>query len=349
MVTELAGGVFRWLAALDHVVLRAADRPMARIDPDVLTVLRLGAYQLLHLDRVPPSAAVNESVRLVRQVGKSSAAGFVNAVLRRVAAARQAPGLPPLPAEAADREAALAYLSVTASHRDGSSSDGSIATGCRPWPTGPASTTPLPPWTLRANRFGSRATSWRGNWPTSACGPSRRGSRATASSCWAGTRTGPPSRAGACSSPRTRPASSSPSWSAPGPANVFWTPAPRRAARPAPSPGRWAGAACSSPAISGRRGSAAAPDPRGPGRRDRRHRPASTCAAASRSDRCSTGCSSTRPVPDWGFFGETRRFGGAAAPRSAALRSRAAVDGEPRRRGGPSRRASGLRDLLQRA
>ena len=116
MVTELAGGVFRWLAALDHVVLRAADRPMARIDPDVLTVLRLGAYQLLHLDRVPPSAAVNESVRLVRQVGKSSAAGFVNAVLRRVAAARQAPGLPPLPAEAADREAALAYLSVTASH-----------------------------------------------------------------------------------------------------------------------------------------------------------------------------------------------------------------------------------------
>ena len=116
MVTELAGGVFRWLAALDHVVLRAADRPIARIDPEVLTVLRLGAYQLLHLDRVPPSAAVNESVRLVRQVGKTSAAGFVNAVLRRVAAVRQAPGLPLPPAEGADREAALAYLSVTASH-----------------------------------------------------------------------------------------------------------------------------------------------------------------------------------------------------------------------------------------
>ena len=116
MVTELAAGVFRWLAALDHVVLRAADRPIARIDPEVLTVLRLGAYQLLHLDRVPPSAAVNESVRLVRRVGKSSAAGFVNAVLRRVAAVRQAPGLPLPPAEGADREAALAYLSVTASH-----------------------------------------------------------------------------------------------------------------------------------------------------------------------------------------------------------------------------------------
>ena len=116
MVTELAGGVFRWLAALDHVVLRAADRPAARIDPVVLTVLRLGAYQLLYLDRVPPAAAVNESVRLVKQVGKTSAAGFVNAVLRRVAAVRQAPGLPPPPGDTADRETALAYLSVTASH-----------------------------------------------------------------------------------------------------------------------------------------------------------------------------------------------------------------------------------------
>ena len=116
LVTELAGGVFRRRAALDHVVLRAADRPPARIDPDVLTVLRLGAYQLLYLDRVPPAAAVDESVRLVRQIGRKSAAGFVNAVLRRVAAVRQTPGLPPPPADAGDREAALAYLGVTGSH-----------------------------------------------------------------------------------------------------------------------------------------------------------------------------------------------------------------------------------------
>ena len=116
LVTELAGGTFRWLAALDHVVGRAADRPVARIDPDVLTVLRLGAYQLLHLDRVPPAAAVNESVRLVKRVGRTSAAGFVNAVLRRVGAARRAPGLPPPPDGSADREAALAYLGVSLSH-----------------------------------------------------------------------------------------------------------------------------------------------------------------------------------------------------------------------------------------
>ena len=116
LVTELAGGTFRWLAALDHVVERAADRPIARIDGEVLTVLRLGAYQLLHLDRVPPAAAVNESVRLVKRVGKTSAAGFVNAVLRRVAATRQAPELPPPPGETGDRDTRLAYLSVTASH-----------------------------------------------------------------------------------------------------------------------------------------------------------------------------------------------------------------------------------------
>ena len=116
LVTELAGGTLRWLAALDHVVGRAADRPVARIDDDVLTVLRLGAYQLLHLDRVPAAAAVDESVRLVRRIGKSSAAGFVNAVLRRLAAARERPGLPPPPGESGNREARLAYLSVTGSH-----------------------------------------------------------------------------------------------------------------------------------------------------------------------------------------------------------------------------------------
>ena len=116
LVTELAVGTFRWLAALDHVVGRAADRPVARIDDDVLTVLRLGTYQLLHLDRVPPAAAVDESVRLARRIGKSSAAGFVNAVLRRIAATREKPGLPPPPGEAGSREARLAYLSVTGSH-----------------------------------------------------------------------------------------------------------------------------------------------------------------------------------------------------------------------------------------
>ena len=153
LVTELAGGTLRWLAALDHVVGRAADRPVARIDPDVLTVLRLGAYQLLHLDRVPPPAAVNESVRLVKQIGRTGAAGFVNAVLRRVGAARRAPGLPPPPGGASDREAALAYLGVTASHPRWLVERWLDRYGLQPAADWVRFNNTSPPLTLRANRL----------------------------------------------------------------------------------------------------------------------------------------------------------------------------------------------------
>ncbi len=156
LVTELAGGTLRWLAALDHVVGRAADRPLGRVDPDVLTVLRLGAYQLLYLDRVPPAAAVNESVRLVKQVGRTSAAGFVNAVLRRVGAARRAPGLPPPPDGTADRATALGYLSVTASHPRWLVERWLDRYGLQPAADWVRFNNTSPPLTLRANRL--RAT-----------------------------------------------------------------------------------------------------------------------------------------------------------------------------------------------
>ena len=153
LVTELAGGTFRWLAALDHVVARAADRPLARIDPEVLTALRLGAYQLLYLDRVPAAAAVNESVRLVRQAGRTSAAGFVNAVLRRVGAARRAPALPSAPDGKADRAAALAYLSVTASHPRWLVERWLDRYGLQPAVDWVRFNNTSPPLTLRANRL----------------------------------------------------------------------------------------------------------------------------------------------------------------------------------------------------
>ena len=116
LVTEIATGTLRWLGALDRVIEQVAARPTERLDIEVLTVLRLGAYQLLYLDRVPPSAAVHESVTLARRVGKASAAGLVNAVLRRVAASAGTPPLPPEPGASGTREAQLAYLSVTCSH-----------------------------------------------------------------------------------------------------------------------------------------------------------------------------------------------------------------------------------------
>ena len=116
LVTEITTGTLRWLGALDHVIAQLANRPTTRLDGEVLTVLRLGAYQLLFLERVPAAAAVHESVTLVRRVGKASAAGLVNAVLRRIAASARTPPLPPEPRGSDTREVQLAYLSVTCSH-----------------------------------------------------------------------------------------------------------------------------------------------------------------------------------------------------------------------------------------
>jgi 16S rRNA (cytosine967-C5)-methyltransferase len=83
LATELTYGALRVQGQLDAIVAAAADRPMARIDPPVRDCLRLGAYQILYT-RVPPHAAVATTVDLVRSVA-APAAGFANAVLRRLA------------------------------------------------------------------------------------------------------------------------------------------------------------------------------------------------------------------------------------------------------------------------
>lgn len=87
--TELAFGVLRDRSFLDAVITRAADRPLERIDPTVLNVLRLGAHQLLGM-RVPDHAALDQTVGLARSVAGAGAVGFVNAVLRRVSEADRA-------------------------------------------------------------------------------------------------------------------------------------------------------------------------------------------------------------------------------------------------------------------
>ncbi|MBM6403757.1 RsmB/NOP family class I SAM-dependent RNA methyltransferase [Phycicoccus sp. CSK15P-2] len=81
--TELAFGTVRWQGLYDRVVEVAADRPADRIDGAVLDVLRLGCHQLLGM-RVPAHAAADQTVGLARTVVGQGAAGFVNAVLRRV-------------------------------------------------------------------------------------------------------------------------------------------------------------------------------------------------------------------------------------------------------------------------
>jgi 16S rRNA (cytosine967-C5)-methyltransferase len=81
--TELVYGATRLRGLYDEIVAVAADRPIDKIDPRVLDTLRLGVHQLLAM-RVPTHAAVDETVALARQVNGAGAAGFVNAVLRRV-------------------------------------------------------------------------------------------------------------------------------------------------------------------------------------------------------------------------------------------------------------------------
>jgi 16S rRNA (cytosine967-C5)-methyltransferase len=85
LTTELVLGVLRWRSLLDEQIARRSSLKLPKLDPEVLTSLRLAAYQLLYLDRVPERAAVHESVELVKRSRKQSAVPFVNAVLRKFA------------------------------------------------------------------------------------------------------------------------------------------------------------------------------------------------------------------------------------------------------------------------
>jgi len=80
---ELVLGVLRWQLFLDRIIEHFSKRRIESLDPPVRIALRLGLYQLRFLTRIPASAAVNESVSLVRAARLSSATAFVNAVLRR--------------------------------------------------------------------------------------------------------------------------------------------------------------------------------------------------------------------------------------------------------------------------
>jgi len=83
-LAELLYGALRWLRRLDHVIAIAASRSTEAIDPRLLSILRIGAVQLLALDRVPSHAAVSEAVDEARRIAGRGASGFVNAVLRRI-------------------------------------------------------------------------------------------------------------------------------------------------------------------------------------------------------------------------------------------------------------------------
>lgn len=94
LATELVMGVLRWRALLDQQIAAQSSQRVEKFDIEVLTSLRLGAYQLAFLQRVPPRAAVHESVELVKFARKRSAVSLANALLRKLAASagRSDPG-----------------------------------------------------------------------------------------------------------------------------------------------------------------------------------------------------------------------------------------------------------------
>jgi 16S rRNA (cytosine967-C5)-methyltransferase len=85
LATTLVLGVLRWQIRLDEQLKLLIKKPGAKLDPEVSIALRLGAFQVQFLDRVPAHAAIDQSVQLTRQSGHRFASGLVNAVLRKLA------------------------------------------------------------------------------------------------------------------------------------------------------------------------------------------------------------------------------------------------------------------------
>jgi len=88
LATALVMGVLRWQIALDAEVVRLLARPGQRLAEPVALSLRMGAFQLRHMDRIPAHAALSESVEMCRAAGHPHAAGMVNAVLRKMTSSK---------------------------------------------------------------------------------------------------------------------------------------------------------------------------------------------------------------------------------------------------------------------
>ena len=145
-VTELVLGVLRWRGRLDWVLQQALRFPRKKLDSRIQDILRLGAYQLLFLDRIPPSAAINESVRLIKSIfADEKLSGFANAVLRAIDRKQEDFAVP------SPEKSPVEYLSSFLSHprwlaerwlkEFGIETAGAIC----------AANNRRPPWTLRVN------------------------------------------------------------------------------------------------------------------------------------------------------------------------------------------------------
>lgn len=83
-VSEIVYGVTTWKLTIDEIIKKYSKLRIKKISPWILNILRMGIYQIVFLDRVPKSAAVNESVNLAKRYGHKGSSNFVNAILRKV-------------------------------------------------------------------------------------------------------------------------------------------------------------------------------------------------------------------------------------------------------------------------
>src|SRR5262245_25729093 len=116
LLVELTVGTLRWRAKLDALLSQCSSRPLVEVDPAVRAILRIAAYQLEQLDRIPPHAVVNEAVASTRPLRRARAAAFVNAVLRAWRRTRSRMVLPGVPGPNASLASQISFLAVTCSH-----------------------------------------------------------------------------------------------------------------------------------------------------------------------------------------------------------------------------------------
>ena len=84
LASELVYGVLTWKITLDEIVKRYSSIRLKKISPWIINILRMGIYQIAFLDKIPESAAVNESVNLAKRYGHEASSKFTNAILRKI-------------------------------------------------------------------------------------------------------------------------------------------------------------------------------------------------------------------------------------------------------------------------
>ena len=84
LISEIVYGTTTWRLTLDEIIKKYSNIKLKKISPWIINILRMGIYQIVFLDKIPKSAAVNESVNLAKRYGHKSSSNFVNAILRKV-------------------------------------------------------------------------------------------------------------------------------------------------------------------------------------------------------------------------------------------------------------------------